>query len=172
MRGTTPMETSRLVDLEVLLGKRGLEGRRAVRLDELNKGLAENRNITRAAKELSADLYMPAASTWYSGPSISIARGIWLINAVAQFRVFANGDKAVRIFDGALAYMAAQQTHLTGVDYQFQLHLSGIVSVADRKTLTLQATSTTANASQRLSEFTTLTPTTAATQISAVQIGA
>lgn len=173
MRMTTPLDNARLVELDVLLGRRGLAGQRAVRYDELLKAIAKPHSTLSKIGWLNANVPMPNAATWYDGPTFTLGRGTWLVNAAMQFYTKDKGILNMRLFDGNDGLIATQQTmpHDAGGDVYFSASLSGFINLTGPATITLQACSSTASANLYAMKLTNYLGSHDATRLSVIQIG-
>lgn len=178
--GQTPLDTSRLVALDTLIGNRGPDGERAVRLRELPNFLSQsfdyalkNRSDPKSSVDvIAANIAMPAADNWVSGPSITLGKGVWSVSGSALFKTGAAGIIAMRLFDGSSGILSTQASHPAGTDYYTQMHLSGVITIAAATTLTLQAAPSIASGTISMIAKTTIGGPLDATRLSAVQIGA
>lgn len=179
--GQTPLDTSRLVALDTLIGNRGPDGERAVRLRELPNFLSQsfdyalkNRSDPKSSVDvIAANIAMPAAGNWVSGPSITLGKGVWSVSGNALF--FTNGVAgiiAMRLFDGSSGILATQISHPGYLSQYNTMHLSGVITIAAATTLTLQAAPSITSGAISMIAQTTIGGPLDATRLSAVQIGA
>lgn len=181
MRGTTtPIDTSRLVDLDTLLGNRGAAGARAVRLHELSTFMDQAiafalKNRPDPKPEIAnilANTPIPTAGAWVSGPQLTLGKGVWSISAMALVETGASGIIAARLFNGASGVFATQASHPATANYFTALHLAGVISVSAPMTLTLQAAPSITSATISMIAQTTIGGALDATRLCAVKIGA
>lgn len=180
MRPTTPRDTSRVVDLEILLGNRGASGDRAVRHRELRNIIEQA--ISTAAKNapsprtevqvLASDLATPTAGAWVSGPSITLGKGIWMVSGSVLVRTSLAATIAARLFNGTTGIRATQASAPALADYFTTLTLSGAVVIDATTTLTLQAAPSVSAGTTTMIAQTTIGGALPATRLTAVQIGA
>lgn len=176
---TTPQDTSRLVDLDVLLGKRGIEGDRAVRLRELpsfvDQAVAFILRKPSTTKHLTAildtDLSIPTTPAWSAGPELELKKGTWQITATLNLKTSVAGFVIARVSNGGAALMGSQQSHPGTVDHYTTISLSGVVVLAADATLRLEATSPIGDPAVFIIARTTADTNIDATRLMAVQIG-
>lgn len=180
MRGQQPMDTSRIVDLETLAGRRGAAGDRALRVRELS-GFVEQaiafaaKNLPKPKTEadaLASDIALPTSGAWVDGPAITLQKGVWMISAGLLIQTSAAGDVALRVYDGAAGVLAAQVSHPATAGHFTTISASGVITLAAGATLTLQAAPSITSASISMIAQTTIGGALDATRLSAVQIGA
>lgn len=175
-----PIDTSRLIELDTLLGTRGAVGARAVRYRELNNFVeqaiafaAKNRPAPKSAEQaLAADAAMPTAGAWVNGPAITLQKGVWMVSAAVLVRTAVAGDVALRVHDGAGGILAAQASFPATTDHFTTVTASGVIVLAGSITLTLQAAPSVTSATISMIAQTTIGGALPATRLCAVQIGA
>lgn len=178
MRGQQPIDTSRIVDLETLAGRRGAPGERAVRLREIDAlvGQAIKAQTRMAPKSASAvlasDTALPASGEWVSGPAITLSKGLWLITATLLVQTAAAGIVAMRVHDGADTLFSVQASHPATAGYFTTISVSGVVTLAAGATLTLGAAPSITSAAASMIAQTTIGGAAPATRLSAILIGA
>lgn len=99
--------------------------------------------ITYATASLSADVALTTSSTWYDGPSVSIAAGTWLVvGRITHVRAATTAETIFgRVTDGTNHYGSSQLYHPSASGSGTVLPISCIVTLASTTTIKLQATS-------------------------------
>ena len=180
MKGQQPIDISRIVDLDTLLGNRGAPGARAVRYRELSTFVeqaiafaARNRPTPKtAAATLGANSALPTAGAWVDGPAVTLEKGVWMVSATILVESSAAGEVALRVYDGAAGFLAAQASHPATAGSFTTITTSGVIALPASATLTLQATPSITTAAVYMIAETTIGGALDATRLSAVQIGA
>lgn len=121
--------------------------------------------------QLSGDVVLAVAGTYYDGPSISLAAGTWLVLAAATIQVAAgaNGTVDAVITDGVTTYSSAEST-LGANGYRTSLALPPVVIVlAGTTTLKISAAGDNAGGTLLANALSNGAPP-AATRIAAIEI--
>lgn len=102
-----------------------------------------------ATAQLSGDVTMTNANTWYNGPSLSLGAGTWMLSGAALvLGTTVAQDIVVRISDGTNHYASAQFSHGNAVQHAAALSLPRVVvTLAATTTVKVQAASTAAGCS-------------------------
>ena len=87
---------------------------------------------------------MPAANTWYDGPSVALDAGTWLVMASATLgrTTTTAGHYNIRISTGTTHYASVQQYHASVANNWAALSCNAIVTLASTTTIKLQAAGT------------------------------
>lgn len=86
--------------------------------------------MSTAIAQLSADVSMSSANTWYDGPSIACDAGTWLLLASITLSTGGSGDFTVKLWDGTTALSSA--AHTVGGSWWADLGLVALVTVGSR----------------------------------------
>lgn len=104
-------------------------------------------SINYAEGNASADVTMTATNTWYTGASVSLAAGTWLINSHITLNRAATTAQQyqTRIQDitGNTAYASSQQFSPSGANQPINMSLTAILTISVTSTIAVQAASST-----------------------------
>jgi len=83
---------------------------------------------------------MPSATTWYSGPAVTLAAGTWLITAHATIRRGATTawTGAARLWDGSAALASGSQSAVSINPSFVSIPLVALVVLGSSTTVTVQ----------------------------------
>lgn len=103
--------------------------------------------LTNNQAQLGADVAMPTANTFYDGPSLSLAAGIWLIMASCHFvnGSPSSGQLTMKLWDGTTVYSSADQS-ASGTNFPVQVSIQAIVPLSITTTVKASGTCNLANA--------------------------
>lgn len=105
-------------------------------------------SLSHASDQLSADVTMASANTFYDGPSVSLAAGTWmLIGGITVEEPGAIGFITAKLWDGASAIAASAESQASSAAWLVPMQLSGIVSPSATTTYKISAACTSAGAS-------------------------
>jgi hypothetical protein len=131
-------------------------------------------SISYAENALSADVQMTASNTWFTGASVSLSAGIWLINSHATVLRSATGVSFMygRITDGTNFYASQQGIQFSTVNSGIPLAMTTIVNLSSPATVSLQcATSVGATTALIKASLVANSAGANATKITAIKIG-
>lgn len=94
--------------------------------------------------QLSGDVTMTSANTWYSGPAVTLPAGTWLLTTSVTVRVINLGMFEGRINDGSTTWASTEMYGGTN-GASVVLAMSWVVKPTASTTYTVQAASTTAS---------------------------
>ena len=99
--------------------------------------------ITSLSASLSADVALTTTSTWYNGPSVSLAAGTWLvIGRITHVRSATTAETIyARFSNGTNHYASTQFYHASVNGTGVVLPMFAVISLAATTTVKLQATS-------------------------------
>jgi hypothetical protein len=106
---------------------------------------------TNSTSQLSSDVAMTTANTFYDGPSLSLAAGTWLLNASVDLQTTSTSSAVnftCKLWDGtnvASSGYAAIGATSSGAVKNFQMAINGIASPASATTWKISCTSATAS---------------------------
>lgn len=98
--------------------------------------------VTDSINQLAADVSMPSATTWYDGPSLSLAAGTYNLFATVTIDNGGGGGAhhSARLTDGTNNY-GSTEAHVGSGGAQCSLSLVGRVVLASTTTIKVQAAS-------------------------------
>jgi hypothetical protein len=101
--------------------------------------------VTNSSNYVTANVDMTTAGTYYDGPSVTVAAGVWLL--IGQISILASTTAvrtlAFKLWDGSTTISSGQfQVHGTGATFTGSHPLSGIATAAGSTTYKISATST------------------------------
>lgn len=101
-------------------------------------------SLTSSSAFLGADVALTNANQWYSGPSIALNAGTWLVmaSATAGRTTTTAGNYCVRISTGTVHYASVQQYHASVANNFAALSCNAIVTLGSTTTIVLQALGT------------------------------
>lgn len=116
-------------------------------------------SITYSMSTLDADVNIAVAGTWYSGPTLTLPAGTWLIVGAANYlkNATGTGTATARLWDGTAAHASASMYHPSAAGVTMELTLPPtVVVLAGSTTLSLDLQSNSAGVSTffRASTFT------------------
>ena len=120
----------------------------------------------------SSDVTITTAGTWYTGTSVSLGTGTWLILAYITIgKANTTADVAyARIWDGSTAY-ASGQMHNPGTNPHLStISLSYVITLSSSKTISIQGTSS-VNTALIKAALVNYSQGNNATRITAIKIG-
>lgn len=93
---------------------------------------------------LRADLNITADNTWFTGPSVSLGVGVWLVMAQAVLRREGAGETRLlgRLAAGGNAFASALQTVASASDTVISMSLVGSISLPSPSDVSLEAAAT------------------------------
>lgn len=99
-------------------------------------------SITNSEASLGADVQLPVSSTWYDGPSLSLAAGTWLITGHISFWRTATTATIWfgRITDGTNHHASSQAYTTSVAGTGANVALTAIITLAGTTTIKLQGT--------------------------------
>lgn len=99
---------------------------------------------TSISAALGADVQMPTTGTWYSGPSVTLGAGTWLVKAtISCTRTTTTATAFVgRIWNGSASVASAEASHPSQANAHVCLAPHAVVTIAASTTYTAQATTT------------------------------
>jgi hypothetical protein len=107
--------------------------------------------LTNSTSQLSSDVTMTTANTFYDGPSLSLAAGTWLLNASVDLQTTSTSSAVnftCKLWDGtnvaSSGYTAIGATSSAAVK-NVQMAINGIASLASTTTWKISCTSATAS---------------------------
>lgn len=105
---------------------------------------APTASLTNTSAFLATDVAMPAANTWYDGPTVALDAGTWLVMASATLgrTTTTAGNYNIRISTGTTHYASVQQYHASVANNWAALSCNAIVTLASNTTIKLQAAGT------------------------------
>ncbi|MDP3458513.1 MAG: hypothetical protein Q8S09_04480 [Hyphomonas sp.] len=95
-----------------------------------------------ATAALGADVSMPTTGTWYDGPQVTLAAGVWMVTAHVTFIRNATTvtQWIARLFNGATAVASGQMYGPSVSGHSVQLALTALIELSAETTITLQGT--------------------------------
>lgn len=96
--------------------------------------------VTSASGSLGADVQMPSTNTWYTGPSVSLAAGTWLVNChMTQIRNATTAESIyARISNGSTHYASQQAYHPSASGSGCNVAMTAIITLAGTTTVSGQ----------------------------------
>ena len=97
--------------------------------------------LTSSQSQLSADVAMTTANTFYDGPSLSLAAGTWLLHSVIQVGGgIGTDDFTCKLWDGTTVYASSQTSGAVG--FELGLAMTALVTLTGTTTLKVSVTCT------------------------------
>jgi len=122
---------------------------------------------------LASDVVLTANNTWYSGPSVTLSAGTWLVMASGHYHRGATGVSSVglRIWNGSAAVASAGAYHASVNGINLQLAAQSVVVLTGSTVFTLQMATTSGNANALMkAALVNNAQGNTATQISAIRL--
>lgn len=100
--------------------------------------------LTSDSAFLGADVALTNANQWYSGPSLALPSGTWLVmaSATAGRTTTTAGNYNIRISTGTVHYASVQQYHASVANNFAALSCNAIITLGSTTTIVLQASGT------------------------------
>lgn len=128
--------------------------------------------LTNAINALAAGVTLTTAATYYDGPSLSLAAGIWLVVASITVQHAASGANPhynIKIWDGTIVYGSGESGH-AGNSHRQVLTAVGLITLVSTTTIKVSATGSVNGGSMLAACINGDTPP-KASQLVAVRIG-